>query len=521
MPRINWLGWGAGALVVGLVYHAAIWRLVGSEWSRADFDYCYLIPPVMAYLLWERRGELAALPSRASWGGVWAFAAAVFFLLLGELGGEFLSLYLSLWFAVLGVCWSILGWRKLRVALFPLILLLTAFPPPNYLYSRLTLGMQLLSTWLGAEFLHALGIPAFREGNVIDMGFTQLEVVAACSGLRFLIPLVIVGMILTYYFRASWWRRALLMGATLPLAIVMNGLRIGISGLLARHFGAAVLEGAAHDAMGWTMFAVSSLCLFGCMRLLRPRGGPLLAVFPRPSTQAAPGRPVLVPVLAGLIALVVASGYLRYRSMTPDVRPKAGDLAGFPTRFEGWEGRRLSLEQRFIDELDFTDYVQIDYRDGQGRAVDFYVAWYESQSKGESIHSPESCLRGGGWNFARSGAAEVDVPGFGPVRLNRALLEQNGQRMLAYFWFPARGRRLVNGVELKLYTMWDSLTLRRTDGALVRLITPLYPGEDDAGGEARLRAFLAKALPVLESVLPGRDVAGPVAGGAAGGGGSS
>lgn len=518
MPRINWLGWGAGALVVGLVYHAVIWRLVGVEWSRADFDYCYLIPPVMAWLLWERRRELAALPSRPSWSGLWAFAGAVFFLLLGELGGEFLSLYLSLWFALLGLCWSILGRRKLRIAFFPLFLLLTAFPPPNYLYSRLTLGMQLVSTWLGAEFLHLLGVPAFREGNVIDMGFTQLEVVAACSGLRFLIPLIIVGMILTYYFRASWWRRALLMGQTLPLAIVMNGLRIGVSGLLARNFGAAVLEGTAHDAMGWGMFTVSSLCLFGCMRLLKPSGGALMTTFPVPSPQASPARPVLTPVLAGLILLVVASGYLRYREMTPDVRPRAGNLAAFPTRLDGWEGRRLTLEQRFIDELDFTDYIQIDYRNVQGRTVDFYVAWYESQSKGESIHSPETCLRGGGWNFATSGAVEVDVPGFGPVRLNRALLEQNGQRMLAYFWFPARGRRLVNGVELKLYTMWDSLLLRRTDGALVRLITPLYPGEDAVAGETRLRGFLAQAMPLLESVLPGRDPAVPVAAGAGTGG---
>ena len=515
MSRFNWQGWGAGVLVIVLVYHSALWRLVGLEWARTDFDYCYLIPPVMAYLLWERRGELAALPSRPAWAGLWTLAAAVFLLLLGELGGEYLSLYLSMWFAVLGVCWSILGRRKLAVVIFPLLLLLTAFPPPNYLYSRLTLGMQLLSTRLGAEFLHLLGIPAFREGNVIDMGFTQLEVVAACSGLRFLIPLLIVGMVLTYYFRAPRWRRVLLLLVTLPLAIVMNGLRIGISGLLARHFGAAVLEGATHDIMGWIMFGVSSLCLFGCMRLLSPSGGPLLATFPAsPSKESpAPSKPLPVQLLVALLLLVSASGFLTYRNMTPDVRPKAGDLAAFPTRLNGWEGRKMTLDQRFIDELDFTDYVQIDYRDSRGRNVDFYVAWYESQSKGESIHSPETCLRGGGWNFVRSGAARVDVSGFGQVRLNRAVLERNGHRMLAYFWFPARGRRLVNGVELKLFTMWDSLLRRRTDGALVRLITPLYPDEDVAEGEARLRTFLAQALPVLESVLPGRDLDGPVAAG--------
>lgn len=104
---------------MALAYHSAVWRLVGSEWGRADFDYCWLIPPVMAWLLWERRAELLGLPSQPSWGGMWAFAAAVFFLLLGELGGEFLSLYLSLWCAILGLCWTLTGRRKLVVALFP------------------------------------------------------------------------------------------------------------------------------------------------------------------------------------------------------------------------------------------------------------------------------------------------------------------------------------------------------------------------------------------------------------------
>lgn len=75
MPRINWLGWGAGAGVIALAYHSVVWRLVGSEWGRADFDYCWLIPPVMAWLLWERRAELEALPSRPSWTGLCAFAA--------------------------------------------------------------------------------------------------------------------------------------------------------------------------------------------------------------------------------------------------------------------------------------------------------------------------------------------------------------------------------------------------------------------------------------------------------------
>lgn len=505
MPRINWLGWGAALGAIALVYHEVVWRLVTKEWQRTDFDYCYLIPLVIVYLIWERKKELEELPSRGSWLGVLPMLGAVFFLLLGELGGEFLSLKLSLWFAIFGVCWTILGWRKLSVILFPIFFLLTAFPPPNYIYSRLTLGMQLLSTKLGADFLHMVGVPAYREGNVIDLGFTQLEVVAACSGLRFLIPLIIVGLLLTYYFRDKWWKRALLLLSTLPLAIFMNGVRIGVTGLLTRSYGPWFAEGDAHDIMGWIMFVISTGILLGLMRIMASRKGTLSRIPARPQflgSGIAPG----AQLATGLVVLLLASGYLQYRNMTPNVLPRAGDLTGFPLRLQSWEGQKLSLEQKFIDALNFTEYVQIDFRSPEGRIVDFYVAWYDTQSKGESIHSPETCLRGGGWSFERTGAIDVVVPGYKTIRVNRSLLEQSGQRMMSYFWFPARGRYLTNGVELKLYTFWDSLTKRRTDGALVRLITPLYPGETEDQAEVRLTQFLSEALPVLEGILPGSDL---------------
>ncbi|AMD91812.1 hypothetical protein AXF15_00870 [Desulfomicrobium orale DSM 12838] len=507
-PRINWLAWGIGTGAIILVFHEIIVRLATREWSRADFDYCYLIPFTIAYLVWERKDELEHMPSKPSWSALGAFVIAGGLLLLGELGGEYLTLYLALWWAVFGVCWAILGWTKMRLVIFPIILLLTAFPPPNYIYSRLTIGMQLLSTQLGTALLHLFKVPAYQNGNTIDLGFAQLEVVAACSGLRFLIPLFIVGMLLTYFFRDKWWKRLLLMLSTLPLAIIMNGVRIGLTGLLARSYGLAVLEEDAHELMGWIMFLLSTGVLFGLMRLLAGRNKIQL------SRKASTSQPIppspqkfwrTQPLVAGLLLILLAHGYLGYREATPDILPEAKPLASFPLTFDGWNGRGIAMEQRFIDTLDFTDYVQIDYQNNQGRMVDFYVAWYQSQSKGESIHSPETCLRGGGWEFLQSQATELNLPGHAPMRVNRALLDQNGQRMLSYFWFPARGRYLTNGLELKLYTFWDSLTKRRSDGALVRLITPLYPQESEQDGEARLHDLLQHIIPVLENLLPGAD----------------
>lgn len=504
MPHIiNWWGWGSGFIVLAGIYHSALLRLVANEWQRTDFDYCYLVPLVSLYLIRERSGELVSLTSRSSWGGLLAFSGAAFLLLLGELGGEFLSLYLSFWLSLVGLCWTILGWRKFSLMLFPICFLLTAFPPPNYLYGRLTLGMQLLSTTLGTNILHLLGIPAFREGNVIDLGFTQLEVVAACSGLRFLIPLIIVGMLLTYYFRAAWWKRGLLMASTIPLAIAMNGLRIGVTGILTRTHGLRFAEGPAHDLMGWGMFAISTAILLGLMRLLSASG--LSLAPPRNITHGVQGptRALLPRLSIGLIILLMTSGFLHLRDESPVITPQIEKLSTFPTSLGEWSGRETALDPKFIKALHFTDYVQIDYHNPNGQHVDFYVAWYATQGKGKSIHSPETCLRGGGWSFEKTETVEINVTGYGTARVNHSLLEQSGQRMLAYFWFPVRGRVLTNGVELKLYTLLGALTERRTDGALVRLITPLDKEETESDGAKRLTAFMSRALPVLNKILPG------------------
>jgi EpsI family protein len=90
--------------------------------------------------------------------------------------------------------------------------------------------------------------------------------------------------------------------------------------------------------------------------------------------------------------------------------------------------------------------------------------------------------------------------GFMPV--NRAYLEKKGYRQLSYYWFPQRGRILTNAYQLKLYTFWDALTRRRTDGALVRLITPVYENEKPEDAEKRLQTFMRVIVPVLDEFLP-------------------
>ncbi|HEX7628856.1 MAG TPA: EpsI family protein, partial [Candidatus Methylomirabilis sp.] len=215
------------------------------------------------------------------------------------------------------------------------------------------------------------------------------------------------------------------------------------------------------------------------------------------------GPPQSVVAVVLLLATLLVFRSVEFREKVPVSRP----LSEVPLSMGEWKGDRKAMEQIFLDTLKLTDYSIVDYRDSKGKEVNVYVAYNDRQTKGESSHSPDTCLPGSGWEFHDSGTVVLPGTGSGgqPMRVKRALMEKNGVRQLAYYWFPQRGRILTNMFQLKAYAFWDALTRRRTDGALVRLITPVYGNEQLTDAETRLQTFTRDLVPVLDRFLPGKE----------------
>ena len=208
--------------------------------------------------------------------------------------------------------------------------------------------------------------------------------------------------------------------------------------------------------------------------------------------------PKFVVVVVLLLGTLIASRTIDFREKVPIKKP----LKEFPAQVGEWSGKREAMEQIFLDSLTLSDYTIMNYGDGRGRSINFYTAYYESQRKGESIHSPETCLPGGGWVFREAGGTDVSLGDGHAMRVNRAFMEKSGARQLTYYWFSMRGRVLTNLYQAKVYTFWDALTRRRTDGALVRLITPVYENEGVGDAEARLQGFTRAIVPVMREYIP-------------------
>jgi exosortase D (VPLPA-CTERM-specific) len=509
-------------LTFGMVFQKTFVYLY-VNWHREEYSHGFLIPLICLLLLWQRRRVFLQSSLHGSWSGV---AVVLLGLLLAFLGFAAsivgVDAY-ALVVVIVGCVVAAVGWRGLRLAALPVALLLLMVPLPTFWYNNLSSQLQLLSSQIGVDIIRALGVSVFLEGNVIDLGSYKLQVAEACSGLRYLFPLMTLGAVIAYLFKGRMWSRWCLFLSTLPIAVLMNSVRIGIIGLLVDRFGSEQAEGFLHQFEGWIIFMVClGLLLLECVLLLRLQGDRRTLrealQWDLPSARLKPGslRTRLQlgwPAVSAALVMMFAVYPAWALPQRLEARPSRSDFSQFPLSLGNWVGRRTSMEGLYLDELKLDDYLLADFVPSKGGAdavssnvpVNVYVAYYSSQRSGQAVHSPRSCLPGGGWRIEQVEQREVDGVRLrgGPLRVNRVLIRKGSDRQLVYYWFQERGRDLTNEYLVKWYLVADALTENRSDGALVRIITPLKDGDDPRVGDARLSRFSESMAPLLDKFVGG------------------
>jgi exosortase D (VPLPA-CTERM-specific) len=508
-----------GLLVIGtLALAAPFWRSIEWMWTvwtqLPEYSHGPMLPLVAAFLAWQQRDRLERLPFYGSWWGPVLLAVAGFFLLLGKLGSVSTIQQYALVLGFAGLVLSLTGGRAFRLLAAAMIVLLLMVPQAPFVLANLSANLQLLSSQIGVAFIRAMGITVFAEGNVIDLGVYRLQVVEACDGLRYLFPLMAIGLLIAYFYKGAMWKRVLVFLASIPITILMNSLRVGTIGVMVEHWGVRMAEGFLHEFQGWMVFMLSAGLLIGLTALLNRVGaeqGTWRQLFglefpahtPANATFRRRGIPVPFVVALGVVmTIAVAATVVHERT---EIQPARESFQAFPSSLGDWQGRRVTIESQVLGTLALDDYLQMDYaRSGAAAPVNFYVAYYASQRDRRSAHSPRSCLPGGGWQIAKLDTITIEGTG---QRANRMLITNGDMRQLVYYWFPQRGRTVTNELMVKWLLFWDALTQRRTDGALVRLMTPILATEDVEVAEARLVEMAARTLPLLPRYVPGADAA--------------
>ena len=397
----------------------------------------------------------------------------------------------------------------------PWLYLVFMLPLPQFLYLPLSIRLQLLSSEIGVAIIGLLGVPVYLDGNIIDLGRYKLQVAEACSGLRYLFPLMSFGFLFAVLYRGPIWHKCLLFLATIPITMLMNSVRIGVIGYLVDRYGIEQAEGFLHFFEGWIIFIACVAILLLVALLLRrlPAAGIASGAMLDIETRGI-GRQLMrlrditasrSLIAASLVVLVAGLAWHSWPARTiskPD-RVRLAELQ--PTIGEWQRGTPLNLEPQVERVLAADDYIMVDYRNpASGQEVNFFAAYYHSLTSGGGIHSPEVCIPVGGWEVSQWKAVEVDfrTSSGAPLQVNRAIIQKGTERMLVYYWFEQRGRQLTSDYMVKAFAVWDSIARGRSDGALVRVTTPIVGTENIAKADERLTHFMAAIFNVLPRHMP-------------------
>jgi len=515
--RLAGLIWFAVILLAALPVYWLGLASLAQAWSTPEYSHGPLIPAISLYLfLRELRRAAPEDPAdpRDRRPGLLLLVAALAVGILGNMARipDIVTYGLILW--VGGVMLTGFGWRRGRTHFLPVLHLVFMLPLPQFIYWKLSIFLQGISSELGVWFVALAGVPVYLDGNIIDLGVYKLQVAEACSGLRYLFPILSFSYLFSILYRGPLWHKVVLLLSAAPLTVLMNSFRIGVIGVLVNSYGIEQAEGFLHFFEGWVIFlaCVGILFLLAlALQQLTPSplslaqaidldfqgfGGQFARIL---RLRSAPGL-----IAAALISAAIGLAFVVVPRSQP-VEVDRDQFLLFPRELGGWSGLHQTLEPGIERVLGADDYLNATYADpSEAAAVNLFTAYYHKQTEGSGIHSPEVCLPVGGWEVFSLAPYRVSFPDtvYGSFAVNRAVIQKGLSKQVVYYWFEQRGQRMTNDYLAKASVVWDSFTRGRSDGAMVRFVTPLVDGETEAAADARLQRFMALSLPRLPRFVP-------------------
>jgi exosortase len=256
-----------GGLLGGLYFKTL--SALGLDWySDPDFSHGFLIPIMSGYFVWERWDRLKTQVVAPSLWGVPVLCLGLGMLVLGSLGAELYLQRSSLIVVLCGLVWVLLGRAFLRNLALPLAFLLFMIPLPSIILNTIAFPLQLFAAKVASICLFTLSIPVLREGNIIMLTGTTLEVADACSGIRSLQALLALGTVYAYFTQETFLGRWILVLLSIPIAIAANVIRVSGTGILAEYYGVEAAQGFYHTFEGWIVFVVAFVLLLGAGSIL-------------------------------------------------------------------------------------------------------------------------------------------------------------------------------------------------------------------------------------------------------------
>lgn len=500
-------------LALLVLFVVAYWvPLIGTAhvwFTSEDYSYGFIIPIISAYLIWSRRDRLRGVTVKAFWpvlplllGGV----ALSLYAILGSSGNISRPLIPLLLLLFTLFCFGI---DMLKELFFPLSFLIFMVPIPAFLERTLGVYLKSVSSRLGGGMISFFDIPVHVSGNVIDLGVSQLQVVDACNGIRYLFPLIALGFIYSHFFERVTWKKSVCVLATIPIAVLTNGLRIGVTGLLTNAIGPAAAEGFFHDFTGWVLFMVSFAFLVLLGRLLRlfpphPQELPVASLPEKSETTISSGDTTCnTPLMISVVLLMMVGSLSLSTGALPPVKLKSG-ITAFPLAMSAWQGQQESVDPEVVKASGAEESFSANYQRGERETVSLYIGYRSSAflENENFFHSPTVCLPSSGWSVLNTTTRTITGgAGFPRLRVSEMVIQNLDVRQVVYFWFQTRSRATPDKNINRFHLTLHAIQRDNTYDLFLRPITPVLPNESVEHAEQRLDGFVRDMMGALMPFL--------------------
>jgi len=204
---------------------------------------------------------------------------------------------------------------------------------------------------------------------------------------------------------------------------------------------------------------------------------------------------------AAAALLLFAAIFLQARQRTESF-PNRAPLDSYPHQLANWTGVDVPLDSDTLKVLGPGDFLLRSYANDQDSPLDLFIAYFPSQRAGDTIHSPQHCLPGSGWVPIENHSIKLAMPDHVPFPANRYVIRKGEDRRIVLYWYWAHDRGIASEYWAKFYLVADSLRMNRSDGALVRITSEMFPGESAEAAQQRLMPFTNSVLPLLNTYIP-------------------
>lgn len=497
MPMLSIALFGVLLAAIFIGYRTT-WAAMVHLWNTSDtYAHGWLIAPVSLWCLFQLRDKLAVCTPQPAWTGLLLLVAVGACWSLGALADVQLVQQLSVVALVISAALLVFGWECCRVAAFPLGFLILAVPMGD----ELTPVLVEMTADFVVFAVQATGIPLYREGNSFVIPSGSWSVVSGCSGVRYLMATLTIGVLFAYLNYRSWTRRLAFVGVAILVAIVANWLRAFGIVMIAHFSGMKLALGVDHYIYGWVFFGVVIFVLMTIGMMWSetvPADGDEAQPVARPHILVDRPAADVAAALAGLLILLAwPAGSARLGAAEPAAAlPGDALMSGVPAGWVSMQGRPVEWSPHFVGSPQRLEMSLANQADRMG----LEVIWYARQAQGAELHHAENRLvheKDALWKRIQFSPRQNSAPGVPPARESLLSHKREGTHLLVWQFEWVGGTYVSDGLEAKLATVGSLLHRRGNAAAGLVLSTPLADVEHISTARERLSLLVVTALPQL------------------------